>query len=409
LLERDLIFDESAIKLDVEIKYRIIYKEIENYLNSYDNFSLSNLNSNDFNSLLFSPIGNKGYILLIQDSTNLNIVRSVNFNMSNISLDYIKADFPDLFNLLNKSVQKGSSEGFYSWKELDGRVATKYGKFAQLKVNGSEEVNIIGFTAYVSDYKVFNLSSTGNDYFTNFSKKKDYNNILLISKEGYISYMLNKEEDFGTNLNWTVNLGKGISKNYFEVKENQEISFYGPFISNYGDLSPRLSIVTPVYENGELLGYLGLIDDFESVFKIVENNSHFEETYLVKEDNLLISPLKNHNLDILIQTVNTTNVEECIQDLQDIQSKGVKKNRSVDEFLNYEGNMVFGRNYPISKTNWCLVSEANKEDILDKPLKIFYIRRLIVFLGIILFSSLIGFFTGRYFDKRYAGGKNKKR
>jgi len=392
-LKEDLVVDESVIKMDVDERARIISKEIENYLRARPEMTLKKLQeSSEFQEIAVQPVGSNGYSFLFDSQSLINYFHK---EPRRIGYDYntMEKTFPELWNMFKETSKKGFSEGFYYRDEPDGSTSYKYGKFVQIPVRTVDGVGMsVGTTAYVDDYKTIQKDSK---YLKNFNKKKDYHNLVLISLEGYESYMVKIMGGFGTNLNWEINLKDGLSYNYFRVKEKQNIYFYGPYIGICGDINPKISVIAPVYESGELLGYVSLINEMDEIYEITEkitDISKTEEIYLVNMDGLLISSLKYSDLDIMVQSINTENVEECSKE-------------GIIIADNYEGREILGSHKYIEKMGWCLLGEVDKNETINTPLRESTRRNLLILLPIVLILALIGFFTGDYFDKRYKEGK----
>lgn len=255
------------------------------------------------------------------------------------------------------------------------------------------------------------------NYLKNFKENYDYNNLLLISPDGYIVYMAEKKEILGTNLEWLVNSDGGISKNYVSVKKKGDIEFYGPFVEFYGDIYPKISVMAPVYDKGNLSGFVTLLDEMDKIFDITEELNDFsetKETYLVDNEKFLISPIRNKDLDILVQSVYTENSEECLEDLEKFYNpktgrveeheEGVEK---LERFLGYRGEEVLGTHSYILKLKWCLLTEISEEESIGLPVREMIKNRIIISVFAVLILTLIGYFVGRFFDKKRKSGRKR--
>lgn len=401
LLKQELVFDDSTIKMDVDQRASIIAKEIENYIKAHSEMTLKDLQeSKEFQEIAIQPVGEDGYSFLFDSQSLINYFHK---EPRRIGYDYntMEKTFPELWNMFKETSKKSFSEGFYYRDEPDGSVSYKYGRFVQISVKTADGIIMsVGTTAYVDDYKIIKEES---EYLENFKENSDYHNLILISSEGYIIYMAKPMEDFGTNLEWERNLRKGLSKNYFKVKEGK-ISFFGLSIRHYEDVYPKISVMAPVYEGDNLLGYIGLIDEADKVFEITEDTENLGETgktYLINDEKLLISPSRNSDFDIMIQSVDTENTQNCFNKTFPGHAQGEEP---VAPFLDYLGEEVLGTHREISETDWCLLVEIGKEEALNAPLEE-YVKKNVFFslIGVFIFT-VIGFFTGKSLDKR---GKRK--
>ena len=406
LLKQELVFDESVIKIDVDEKARVISKEVENYLRAHPEMSLKDLQENkEFQDIAVQPVGKEGYSFVFDSQSLINYFHK---EPQRIGYDYntMEKTFPELWKMFKETSEKGFSEGFYYRDEPDGSISHKYGRFVQIPVKTADEISMsLGTTAYMNNYKIIKDNSK---YLEDFNKEKDYHNLVLVSPEGYMIYMVNEIEDFGTNFEWEVNLEEGLSKNYFKVKESKNISFYGPFIRHYGDIYPKFSVMVPIYESEKLLGYVGLLNEMNEIFRItyeIEELGETGESYLVNEDLLLISPLTLKNFDIMIQSVDTENTQNCFNKTFPGHIHGEEP---VTLFLDYGGKEVFGTHREIENISWCLLVEIDEEEVINAPLKSNLKRNLFVLLPSLLILIFIGFFIGRYLDRRDKKRKIRK-
>ena len=232
-----------------------------------------------------------------------------------------------------------------------------------------------------------------NPITNNLIQNSDYSNILLISTEGYIIYTSNSTEYFGTNLESENNSEKGLSKNYFKVKASKEISFYGPYVESYGEVYPDFSVMAPVYDGDILLGYVCITDKMNNLFKITERVKNLGETgqsYLVNSKGILISPLRDKGLDILSQSINTKNSENCINDIGNLKNNNYyfESPKGFSNYENYRGDEVFGVYSYIPNLNWCMLNEINKDEInfylQDSALKNLYFSLAGIFIFLII-------------------------
>lgn len=406
LLKQEMVFAKSAIQMDVNQKARVIIKEVENYIKVHPEMTLEELQQNkEFQDIAVRSVGKGGYSA-IYDPDSFEIYFHKKPEFIGVILSDLYNEFPALLDLIySAKTSKEGSEGFYEWEEPDGTLGTKYGKFAGVPISifGGKNLSV-AITAYVEDYKMINTTSK----FLEDYNEKGYHNVVLISPSGYVSYMADMHGVFGTDLEWEVNSNNGLANNYLDVKESQEISFYGPFIGTYGDIYPKFSAMAPVYGAEELLGYVAIVSDMKDIFDITEDvvgDGETMETYLVNRDLLLISHLKKRDFDIMVQSVKTENSENCFSMGQSEDHVG---HEAIGEFLNYRGSVAVGTHKPILNVDWCLLSEINKEEVL-LPLDDIMRDKVYFSFGLVFIFSLIGLFIEKYFDIGRRKGKSKER
>lgn len=398
LVSKRVLSDGSFIAgKQIEKRAKEIIEDIEAYLILHPNNTLKDLqDSNEFGEIAVQQVGGTGYSAVTDCETLVNRFHP-NPNVVDLDLHVLSEKLPGFWSIMGKTEGCNVSEGFYDWEESDGRITQKYMYIGIVNVKTSDGVGFsVAATTYINDYKIVeNVSLESDRYLKDFKEESDYYNLALISPDGYIVYMAEEIEEFGTNLEWTVNLGSGLSENYFEVKGSNELSFSGPFIGEYGDIYPKVSVMVPVYENRILLGYVGLIDEIDKIFaisrEVVNVLSETEESYLVSDENLLLSPLRLKNFDIFVQSVRTKEVERCFGEF----GSGEK----FLDYLDYWGEVVIGASEVIVDLNSCLIVKMHESEAVDVPLREKTMRNLYIYLGIVLALTFVGFFVGRHFDK----------
>lgn len=413
-LKSKLVSDENAAKDNVLQVSKIIAKEVENYILAHPEMSLEDLqNSKEFQNIMVQPVGKTGYSAA-HGTYNLEIYFHKYPEYLGRNLEEFKSQSPKLLEYLEelKSGVK-SSEGFYNWEDPDGITRQKYGLFTRIPANTSDGKSIsLAVTAYIENYKIFeNVPSDAQSYLKDFAKKTGYSNLILITADGYKAYSTKKEGYLGTNLEWTA-AEEGISRNYEKVKESYQTEFYGPFIRPFGDIYPQISVMTPIYDGETFLGFLALTNDMNKISKIAEGTGEFEkkeESYLINNEELLLTPLKDRNLEILVQSINTENAEECIKDYQEAEKTtgdvlemeaAEKKNFKLNEFLNYKGEKTFGTDMQIPDLEWCLLVEFDKDETLDAPLRDYIIPWFIIIFILILLISFGGYLLGERLGRK---------
>lgn len=403
LLKQELVYDEVGIKQDVNIKAQIIAKEVENYIKAHPDQTLNDLKeSKEFNEIAIQPVGNEGYGVIVDYDTQIILMHKFPEFIGNDFNDF-NDEFPELYNLQMETKIHSNVFGFYDWKDVSGELRRKYAHFINIKTKTADGVGLIFLaTAYADDYKIVSVNS---EYLENFHHK----HVDLISPDGYVIYTNSQDRNIGINLNWKENSDMGLAKIYFYAKQTEDGLFYGPYIEKQGSIYPKISLISPVYENGVLLGYVVILEDMKEIYDFLKETkipfSKTEESYLINEELLLISPSMNENINVLVQTVDTQGTRDCVEDLEhyyDSESEEVEEHEEeVEIFLDYRGEEVFSSHGYIPKTKWCLLSEIDVDEVLS-PLKEHVEKKMYFSALVIIILSIIAYLIGMYFDNNNA-------
>jgi hypothetical protein len=391
VLGSGLVADPMRAKADVDAEARIIAKEVENYLRRHTGMSLTDLQrSEEFKKVAVQPVGKDGYSLLgILENASIALHKSPELN------GRIITGMPELEVLIEKSIHEPDVSGFYEWKEPDGQLRRKYARFLHLGPRTADGVGLkVVATAYVDDYLVSSVSP-------NISSCEG---CVLISKEGYV-ISESSPDLLGTNLEWLTSANLGFTSNYFAAKASQNITFFGPYIGMYGDIFPDISGIVPIYGNGSLLGYAGIVLPADRIFATtIADYSEYAtmESYIVNGDKLLMTPVRNRDLDILVQSIETDSANECFGNIKESLSSGISarylEQQEQDEghaleFLNYRGEQTFGVDYPVPAIDFCILTEVSSQEV-HSPLKQYMLRQLYIYTSILCIVVLMGFFAG---------------
>ena len=183
---------------------------------------------------------------------------------------------------------------------------------------------------------------------------------------------------------------------------------------HYSDVLKKLVIDVSanvlVDETKERLGIIVAVITLEELSELTTNKIGLGETgevYVINRDKLLITPskfLRGEDGGVLVQKVDTENVGDCFD--KNVEGH-YTRTEPVVSFIDYQGEEAIGSHLEILEADWCLIAEMNNEEAIDIPLKKFIARQIIVSLIIILIMTFLGFFVGRYFDKRYSLKKKR--
>jgi hypothetical protein len=419
ILKKDIGESEAAAKFDVDGKVFIVARETENYIRSHPDMTIDDLRQNlEFDSIIVQNIGSIGYSMAY-GAEDREILFHKNPEFIGMGTNAFNENSPGLFEISEAAIIKGSSFGFYDWKDPDGKIRRKYAEFRKISSKTADGINLIsGTTAYVDDYLVAqNVGNSLDNYFVEFEEARDYHNILFISKDNRIVYMVGTKDGLGSNLENVVN-GFGEIVSVINKLEGKNIGFYGPFLGHLSDVYLQFAMASRVYDGEEFLGTLVIIDEMDSVNEILFNEEdiqsrEFDEDYLVNGDGLLITPLRGRNVDVMVQEVRTESVEGCLEEL----AAAIKRNISSEEyhiikqreeredvfppFLNFNGDLTFGLHRPIDKVGWCILSEVDAKSVLDKPMEKSFRSQIGFRLWVMFFVVLLVIMISFFIDKRY--------
>ena len=410
LLKHRLVDSAFSAQENIQKISENIAAEVNAYLITHPQATVGDLQASEvFERLAVQPVGQTGYSAVYEAQSLINRFHP-NPAIVNNSFDIFAEEFPNFYDIVSENRAGKDSGGFYDWRDADGVIRSKYMYATMVDTKTADDIKlVVAATTYTGEYKTVELdhpddithrhvaSTHGihsdveiilSDVYT----KSDYNNIVLISKEGSIIYLAQGHERLGVNLEWKSSLDYGLAKNYQKTKQANNITLYGPFIERYGDVHPQFSVMAPISESGLVLGYVALVDDMERIFEITEATEQLEETgesFLVNQDLILISPLRHEDFDIMIQTVDTENSRRCFS--MPVTGEHVG-HQPADVLLNYQGERVVAAHSVIWHPQWCLLSEIEKTEVIDEPLYTFVERRIYVAFAIVFLSTLLVFF-----------------
>jgi hypothetical protein len=382
LLKQPLINDETVTKINVDQQSKIIYQEINNYIKSHPQKTLIELQNDPvFQKIAVQTIGDDGYSL-VMDYTSQIIVFHKYSEFVGQGYKNSKVELPEFYKILTESQYNPDIYGFYKWKDQDGRIRNKYAHMVHINSKTADGVGLmLVSTGYVDNYKVVKdaIDNSSQLYEGNVSQK-DFNNLFLISADGYVIYSKDINKNIGINVNWSIYQGSTLSKNFNNVQKENKTVFSDAFIDSYGEIYPEFMALTPVYDSNKFLGYIALVKNMNSIFEItkdIKNLGETGESYLVNRDNkLLISPLRRNYFDMFVQTINTDNVNNCF----------ANKSNTDNLSLNYNGDQTVAVHALINQPPWCLVTEIEESEILNVPL----IRAWLISIALFLFFFLNG-------------------
>src|SRR3989339_355268 len=225
IFNQDLIYDVNVVKTQVRLISQKVSKEIENYLVSHPEMTLEDLLDNEeFNKIAVQQVGETGYTYV------------------NSMVEGILYFHPD---------PNARYKSYNAWKE-------RFPNIWKL----DEELRI-------------------------FQEVHDYDDLILINKNGEIIWTFKKENYLGINLNKGIYNSSTLSKIYNKVKSDLGISVFGPIYSELTNENIIL-VTSPIfnYDNktnkNNLIGIIAIKLKNDYLIHLVENTylNGFGEIYL---------------------------------------------------------------------------------------------------------------------------------
>jgi methyl-accepting chemotaxis protein len=121
-------------------------KQLEVYFKEKRKTSLDKLKNNFYlRSLAVQPVGKTGYTA-VHTTEGINIFHK-NPKIVGMDLHKLKGRFPEFWKILAESL-KGPASGYYSWKDMNGRIRKKYMYCAPVKGTNL----VVAATTYLDEF-----------------------------------------------------------------------------------------------------------------------------------------------------------------------------------------------------------------------------------------------------------------
>ena len=381
LLKSEYVSKITDAKRDTDYFFKIVVKEIENYLIANPGISLKDLRkSREFREIAVQQIGQTGYSAVLNLDTLVTYFHK-NQKIEDVSLkDILPAHHPLLGIMKEAGEGSGYAEGAYSWVDANGIERDKYATVINVPIKIDDYSLNVAATTYIDEYKAIkNVSKELKEYLDNFKKSFVYHNILLVSADDHIVHMAKEMEKLGVNLRYDKT---GLGEGYQEyLKQDDNFFFYGPFSYHYGEIALKVALMTPVYDEDTFIGTVVLIFDMSEIIRIASELTGLGETgenYLVNKEGYLISPLRFKYFDFLVQSIKTENLSECFKYYREARERGIdiekyeelknsSEKKEIQIFQNYRGKQSIGMHSSISDFDWCLLTEMGQEEVFEIP------------------------------------------
>jgi len=278
-------------------------------------------------------------------------------------------------NFINKldTTQK-NNDSAYLPKELSGLIA----QFTYIVNNPFDIGHKQKLTSSTSENLTYNkVHKKYHPLFLREQNNYGFYDMFLIDTKGTIVYSVDKEFDFGTNLNDGIyaksNLGQVYKKAINLQKQQVIFEDFSPYIASFNKPASFLSF--PIFKNNKIIGVLAVqipIDKINQVMSL--NNKRIEfgfgtsgEMYLVGEDKFMrsdsrfistlnIPKVKKYQTTVGIVKVDTESVRD-----------GLKGNSGSKLIKDYRNTNVFSTYLPLDifDTKWILLAEIDEKEVVN--------------------------------------------
>ena len=123
------------------------------YLESHPGATMSDLREDErFRSIVVQPVGKTGYTAVQNSDTAVNYFHE-NPKIENMELHSLAETFPNFWSIMEKSLGGKYSQGYYAWKDADGKVRDKYMYIVPIPGQTEDGVNLgVAATTYVDEF-----------------------------------------------------------------------------------------------------------------------------------------------------------------------------------------------------------------------------------------------------------------
>ncbi|MCK4997088.1 cache domain-containing protein [Candidatus Pacearchaeota archaeon] len=364
-------YDYVSIEENMKRRLEIISGQVDIFIKKYPTISLLELQQDeDFKKIIFKKFGDDSGMVLINSDDNSILLDE--------KTDNIGKSFSEVM---------GINDGY----------------FKNLNLKTGDNINLgLGFIIYSNDFKISkNISGDLFDYVNSFKEISNYNNLLLIDKNGYVVHEVINGFEFGTNLESVANNKDDLGVIYSEVKISGKEVIHGPYmIEGIDGFKMILTFASPVYSNDEFVGvvFLNVLTNYLNEMTVEKTGlGKYGEAYLLNEEKLLITKLGEDENNILVQEISNVNSEKCF----DNKNSKLSSLELISISKDFVGDNVYGTYAYIEETDWCLVSEVKEDAVIELPKE----GRTVFDLVIVLILNLGLFFGGTFLMNKMGGNK----
>lgn len=287
--------------------------------------------------------------------------------------------------------------------------------------------NAVGKKSFLIDAKdgsaYSQLHSSIQPIYKDFIDKFGYYDMFLIDADtGNIVYSVEKETDFGTNLDRGPYARSGLSQVLQDARKGKDpgfvaISDFEPYRPSYA--TPAAFIASPIVDDSQLIGILAFQISLDQINKVMTGNEDWEqsglgksgETYLVGSDRGMrsISRFLIEDPETYFQQVSNNGLpEDEIEQIkrlntsvfhQQVNTKAVQKALAGETGVNistdYRGIETLNAYRPldISGLNWAIIAQIDRQEAFA-PIQDFQDRVLFsTSVIVLLVTGIAGLFS----------------
>ena len=305
-----------------------------------------------------------------------------------VSGDFLKERVDD--NLESIALAHSQHISTYLEEKMDrvldfGHDAFIVSRIREIEDGGCVEEDMVAISEHIIEHETL--------------KEDEFYEVFILNKEGMVIGATNLRKNFGED----------FSESSFFI-EGKESSYVGDFAYDEEFKREGLVMSSPIFDDDGFLGMVVFRLSIDHLTGLVRNMKSFDEAnllgvgefgdiYLVNRDRFLITPsrfLGGDTKGVLLQQVDSPNMWNCFDMDQNGEHKGHEK---VISFVDFKGEDAIGSHEIIPLTNWCLLVEVNKNEMVDGPRRDMLMDFVIFFAGFIFIFSLIGYLIGKMVDR----------
>ncbi|MBU1046476.1 cache domain-containing protein [Patescibacteria group bacterium] len=261
-----------------------------------------------------------------------------------------------------------------------------FDKFIVEKMNNLSNKEGLGLDKELNEYLVKYRESRGLEFYE----------IFVLNQKGQLVATTNIYDDMKTDF------FKDIL-----FREGERSVYMSDFIFDKEKFREEMIISAPITDNNKFLGVVAFRLSIQSLFDLIneiitankigsEDVEKSEDVYLMNTDGLfIVSPARfegRKDTGILSSEVDRldTSPKFCLGDIFEGSRRMTYEGSA--SFTDLYGNEYITTHTTIPATDWCLMVEVNKSDVLDKPLFRYIINQLIVLTIVMVIINFIGLF-----------------
>ncbi len=262
-------------------------------------------------------------------------------------------------------------------------------------VEEAHEANGQDLSRFVNSPGYQTLIGKFDSYLRNYKDIHGYYDLFLMDHKGNVVYSVERESDFGTNLQNGKFSQSNLARVTKDVIRGREGSIFADFES-YAPSGgkPAAFIIRKVQDaQGNLHGAVALQISIQHIDEILQENTGMGktgETYLLGPDFLMRSDSRlETESTILKRRVATPGALAVFQDKTTERGEGICKQWI---YKDYRGVPVLGHNHYMEKQNWAIMSELDKSEAFAKAYALiwkFLILAIVIGLVVAVLAYLV--------------------